>query len=63
MKPPASFSTIPPTKREQRVEAIATIVRELTRFPSGTPRISPQKAREIGEYIYQWLVAEKVALP
>lgn len=48
------------TARTRRVEAIGMIIREQSRFPSGTPRISPAKAREIGEFVYQYLQTEKV---
>jgi hypothetical protein len=49
-----------PTKRDLRVVAIAMIIRENTRFPSGTPRMSPEKAKEIAEFVYQYLVTQKV---
>lgn len=49
-----------PTKRHLRVIAIAMIIRENTRFPSGTPRMSPEKAEEIAEFVYQYLVTQKV---
>lgn len=52
-----------PTKRMCRVTAIAMILRENTRHPSGTPRISPDKAHEVAERVYQFLVTEKVVLP
>lgn len=49
-----------PTLREVRVEGIAMILRENSRFPSGTPRFSPAKAREIAEFVYQYLQTEGV---
>lgn len=49
-----------PTKRDVRIEGIASIIRERSRFPSGQPRMSPGAAREIAEAAYQYLVAEKV---
>lgn len=63
VNPRQNPSCKPPSRREARVEAIAMIVREQTRWPSGTPMISPQKARDLGEYIYQYLQTEKVILP
>ena len=51
------------TKRARRVEAIAMIIREQSRFPSGTPRLSPDKARDIGEFVYQYMQTEGIIRP
>jgi len=51
-----------PTKRACRVAVIGAIIREQTRFPSGTPRMSPEKAEQIGEFVYQYLVTQKVVI-
>jgi hypothetical protein len=52
-----------PTERMRRVEALAMILRENTRHPSGTPKMSPETARKIAEFQYQYLVTEKVVMP
>ncbi len=48
---------VQPSIRDLRVEGLAMIFREQSRFPSGTARVSPEKAREIAEYAYQYLVS------
>lgn len=49
-----------PTRRDLAVTAIGAIIREGSRFPSGTARISPATSRELAERIYSTLVSEGV---
>ena len=45
----------PPSKREILIEGIAMIIRENTRHPSGGAKMSPDTAREIAHYLYEYL--------